>query len=351
MKQVPSPRRGAVICGAYGMNNAGDDAVLSAIVGELRRIDKDMPITIMARSPQKTSQRFGVTAIHPLRVLRWYAALGRSALFISGGGTLLQDVTSRRSLFYYLTALRAARKQGCAVMLYGCGVGPLRRERSRRDTADTLNACADVITLRDPDSAVLLRDIGVTVPRTILTADPALAPAASAGEREKAVGFALRDWHGFRERLPAFTEGARYAWEAYKLTPVFLCLAPEDRTAVKPLLETLRATGVPCDLSTDARRTGRMSLVISMRLHGLIFALRTGTPAAGVSYDPKVTSFCADAGLPGLALEEADGDRLCRLIDEAVHLDGENLSAAAQRLRRRERGNGAAAAELLARGE
>ena len=54
------PRRGAVICGAYGMDNAGDDAVLTAIVAQLRRIDGDMPITVLAHQPKKTAARFGV---------------------------------------------------------------------------------------------------------------------------------------------------------------------------------------------------------------------------------------------------------------------------------------------------
>lgn len=341
------PRRGAVICGAYGMDNAGDDAVLAAIVDELRRIDRDLPITVLARAPKKTAERFGIAAVHPLRPLRWLRVLRRSALFISGGGSLLQDATSRRSLFYYLATIRLAKRSGCRVMLYGCGIGPLRAEASRRRTAETLSACADVITLRDPDSANLLRELGVAGPRVLLSADPALSAASPAGERERAVGFVLRDWPGFDAHASDLAAAAWYAYETYRLTPVFLCFSPEDRAVSRRICDALEAGGVPCAVASDVRRTGRMSLVISMRLHGLIFALRAGTPSGGISYDPKVASFAADAALPCLPWEAVTADALFRLIDQTAHLDGEALSAAAQRLRRRERVNGSAAAELL----
>jgi len=341
------PRRGVVICGAYGMGNGGDDAVLSAVIAELRRLDRDMPVTVLARHPGETAQRFGVSAVHPLRILRWMAALRRARLFLSGGGSLLQDVTSRRSLSYYLLTIRLAKKLGCAVQLYGCGIGPLLREESRRRTAETLNACADAATLRDADSEALLRKLGVDRPRVLLAADPVMSLPPSPGDREKGAAFVLRDWPGVRERLPDVADCARYIWETYRREPVVFLLAPEDRETAKALCRMLEDDGVPVSVSVDARRIGRMSLVVSMRLHGLVFALRDGAPAMGVSYDPKVTAFCREAGFPCIDLEHVTEERLRALADETAHLDGEELAASAERMRRRERVNGRVAAELL----
>ncbi len=338
-------RRGAVICGAYGMENAGDDAVLSAIVAALRGIDSELPITVMARRPRETARRFGVAAVHPLRPLRWIAAMRHAKLFISGGGSLLQDVTSRRSLWYYLTAIRLARRCGCAVQLYGCGVGPLVHGRSRKRTAAVLNACADAVTVRDGDSLALLRGIGVRKPRLLSAADPALFLPPVRGERERRFGVALRQWPQPEGAAPALAQAVRYVYETYRLEPVFLCLGRGDRAAAERVCALLGE--VPYTLSMDARRVGRMSLVLSMRLHGLVFALRDGAPAAGLSYDPKVAAFCRDAGLPCLPAGETDADRLRALLDEAAHLDADRLSAAAEELRRRERVNAYTAAELL----
>ncbi len=341
------PRRGVVICGAYGLENAGDDAVLAAILQDLRQLDRTLPITVMARKSSRTARRFGVSAVHPLHFPRWLVAMKRSTLFLSGGGSLLQDVTSRRSLWYYLMTITLAKKCGCAVQLYGCGIGPLTRDRSRLYTARILNAHADAITLRDQDSLALLHALGVTKPRLLLAADPALRPEPSPREREQSFGILLRSWPGLWPHVPDVAAAACHAWKTYKLPAVLICLAPEDRVAARSLATALEAEGVPCSIRSGSRRTAPMSLMLSMRLHGLIFALRDGTPAIGMSYDPKVASFCREAKLPWVDLEDITSRGLCALVDKAMHLDTEALSIAAETLRQRERVNARTAAELL----
>lgn len=346
MKNRPKIRRGAVICGAYGMGNAGDDAVLTAIAAALRRIDRDLPVTVIARGGKKTGKPAGAGGVGRLNIPGWLWAMGRARLFILGGGSLLQDATSRRSLWFYLGLLRAAKAMGCATMLYGVGAGPIRRETERRRTAEYLNRWADVITVRDQDSMQTLLAWGVKKPRLLLAADPALGLSGAAGVRERKAGFVLRAWPGFWTHVPDFAQAARYVWERYRLEPVFICLAPEDRVAVKSVCAELE--DVPYTVTADPRRVGRMGVVVSMRLHGLIFALQGGVPAAGVSYDPKVDAFCQEAGLPMAALEAATGDNLRELIDLAMHMDGEHLSAAHRTLAAREKVNQSAAAQLLA---
>ena len=346
-KFCPENRKGVVVCGAYGMENAGDDAVLTAICRDLRRLEQDIPITVMARRPKAVSRRFKVNAIHPLNLFRWLATMRGARLFLSGGGSLLQDVTSRRSLWYYLFTIYMAKKMGCSVQLYGCGIGPLIREKSRSWTAKILNACADAITLRDGDSLATLEALGVTQPRLLLGADPALSLDPPAGDREQKIGILVRPWPDFWARVPDFAAAARHAWDTYHLPTTLICLAPEDKTAARSLADALKEQNVPCAISYNVRSTGQMSLVLSMRLHGLIFALQNATPAAGVSYDPKVTAFCGETGLPCLPLREADGDALCHLVDEALRLDTEALSITRHTLRQRELVNARTAAEFL----
>ncbi len=345
-EQPSRNRRGVVICGAYGMSNAGDDAVLTAIAAGLRRLDRDMPVTVIARQAKRTAGRYGVSALGRLNVPGWLAAMGRARLFLLGGGSLLQDVTSRRSLWYYLVLMRAAKAMGCAVMLYGAGIGPIRREKDRAAAAAWLDRYADVIAVRDQDSLRTLTDWGVTAPRLLLAADPALSLAQPAGERERSAAFILRAWPGFWAHVPDFAAAARYVWERYRLTPVLVCLSPSDRQAARSVGAELE--GVPWAMTADSKRVGRMSLVLSMRLHGLIFALAGGAPAAGISYDPKVDAFCGEAGLPMAALEDASEQTLRDLADLAMHMDAEHISASLRTLRTREKTNLNAAAQLLA---
>ncbi len=75
-----------------------------------------------------------------------------AALYINGGGSLMQDVTSTRSIWYYCYTLYAAKKRGCKVMMYGCGIGPINRPGNRRMAARTIDTSVDRITLRDDNS-------------------------------------------------------------------------------------------------------------------------------------------------------------------------------------------------------
>ena len=365
-------RAGVVICGAYGMGNAGDEAILDAIVAEQQSIDPLMPITILTRDPVGTRERLGVDATHTFNVPGFLRVMGRSILYINGGGSLIQDVTSRRSLWYYLFTLRMAKKRGCRVMMYGCGIGPVTRPAGIESTRRTLDECVDVITLREPDSMEQLRAFGVTKPEVILASDPALtlSPAtkdevdelilASGGDPEgRHICFALRLWPGFDEKAPAFAAAAKYAYEKYGLTPTFVSINHKnDSDAAMKVINLMGDT--PFTLITDQMSSpltigvmGRMEIVVSMRLHGLIFAAGQGAPLVGVSYDPKVTAFlrCVDGGC--VELEELSADKLCSLIDEAAakRAEPEALHESVRALRELEAHNTKAAARLLGKVE
>ena len=94
----------------------------------------------------------------------------------------------------------------------------------------------------------------------------------------------------------------------------------------------------------------RMTTVVSMRLHGLIFAAGQGVPLIGVAYDPKVTAFLdyveQNNYMQFEALNEKD---LSDLIDSAVALAGrgEELRRRTELLNRQEDNNRATAARLL----
>lgn len=47
----------------------------------------------------------------------------------------MQDVTSYRSLWFYLWTLATAKHYGCPVIMYGCGIGPIRNNGNRARAA------------------------------------------------------------------------------------------------------------------------------------------------------------------------------------------------------------------------
>lgn len=330
-------RDGALVCGAYGRGNAGDDAILEAILQEMRSIDPDMPMTVLSKDPKSTRLTYRVRAVHRSNFLAWHTAMWNSRLYINGGGSLIQDVTSRRSLWFYLANIRAAKRAGNRVQMYGCGIGPVTRESHRKLAAKIINKYVDVITLREPDSLEELRAMGVTEPEVLLTADPALILQKAPDDETDSVllragipphgnylCFALRRWKGFEEKAPLFGAAAEYAYRTYGLTPVFVAVEKH----LDPGAGQLAARGltIPHYFLDDAGGAGtiigalsRMQAVVSMRLHALIFAAGQGIPLAGVVYDPKVSAFLRYIGQEQFVdLAELTGQNLCAMIDQCV---------------------------------
>ena len=172
-------RDGVLVCGAYGRGNAGDDAILEAIVAELRELDPDLPIWVLSRNPNSTRLTYRVNSIYTFHFPRFLRRMTKTRLYINGGGSLMQDVTSHRSLWFYLFTISAAKLLGNRVLMYGCGIGPIHSESNRRRAAKVLQKRVDAITLRDTHSREELKRMGVDRPDIILSADPTvILPAA-----------------------------------------------------------------------------------------------------------------------------------------------------------------------------
>lgn len=367
LRRYGKQRDGVVICGAYGMHNLGDDAVLSALVAEMRSIDPEMPITVLSRRPAETAAENGVAAVHMFNVHGFLRAMRRSILYINGGGSLIQDVTSSRSLWYYLYTLATAKRRGCKVMMYGCGIGPVNRPFNRRLACRVIERNVDAITLRGARSLSELREFGVTKPEIVLASDPALflrdAPEAEIDAAMSDMGLApggtyfgisLRRWPGVEEKLPLFAAAADYAWERYGLQPVLLSVNYEqDREITARLRELITA---PCAVAEGkipmgvmVGLIGRMRGVLAMRLHVLVFAAARAVPVAAVSYDPKVASFLEDLGESNV-IEDTElrtREQLLRMVDAAACADRETLHRATQRIMEQECRNAETARRLL----
>lgn len=339
-KNKRNKKSGVLICGAYGHGNAGDEAILEAIVGQMRAIDPEMPITVLSRRPEETAAKLGVNALYTFDVFGFLRVMRRIRLYINGGGSLIQDATSRRSLLYYLYTLRAAKKRGARVIMYGCGIGPVSRRGDTALTRRVLNRYVDVITLREPDSIAELERFGVRVPEIRLSADPAMTLPAAAPQAVEAkmrelglepegsyVCFCLRRWPGFEARAACFASAADMVCEEFGARPVFLSINHRsDGEAADRAAALMKNSPVilrePLETGLTIGIMSRMRAVCSMRLHGLIFAAGSGTPLVGVSYDPKVTAFLRSAGNSAcLEFDRLDAGELCAELRAALSGD------------------------------
>lgn len=361
-------REEILICGAYGKGNAGDDAILLAILSELRNLNPNYSFHVLSRNPKETRLRYRVNSLYTFHFPNIIRCMRRSSLYINGGGSLMQDVTSWRSLWFYLWTLRAAKRRGCHVLMYGCGIGPINSKKNRSLAAQTIEEYVDAITLRDPHSLQELEDMQVSTPTITLSADPTVTlPAASSelidGLFESHnldlsghyIAFIVRPWPGFDEKAPIFAAAAEYAYQTHGLIPIFFPIEPRlDISAARKITVLLQ---IPYHIFSDdcsAEETigflSRMRAVVSMRLHGLIFAAGQGVPLVGVVYDPKVSSFLSYIGQNLFVdLESLTLPSLQEQIDLAVSRasDSAFLEERVTRLRQVESKNVQTAAKLL----
>ena len=358
-------RWGAVICGAYGRGNSGDEAILQAIVAQMREIDPHMPLTVLSRDKLDTRQKNKTNAIYIFNIYSFFKNLRRSQIFINGGGSLIQDVTSSRSLYFYLFTLWAARICGCRVIMYGCGIGPIKKGFNQRIASSVLNKNVEIITLRDSNSVAVLQEMSVSRPRIMLSADPTVnLTKASPDEIQQAfskeqvpidvpkIGFCLRSWPGF-DHPEYVAAAADYAYQQYGLYPVFIPIElPKDIAIAQKVASFMQAPFYALQerhvVEELIGMLGEMSLVVGMRLHSLIFATSCGTPVIGISYDIKVDSFIHDIGSECcIPLSRLTFDELKKQIDMIAATGFARAEDAASKLRLNEEINVASVRELL----
>ncbi len=350
---MTTPLRFAV-SGYYGCGNLGDEAVLAGIRASFTKVcegnpsegnravearsDRKVELIVLSQNPAETLALHGLQAVDRMNLREVKRTLQASDMLLSGGGSLLQDTTSLKSLLYYLFVTRLAIGMKKPVMFYAQGLGPLRRPHSRHLVRMVANRAA-YLTVRDEPSRALLAQIGVTNPNIAVTADPAFAlePAADAeidsaiqaegfsdklGGSKPVIGFALRPWKSANMKAVGNKASGNNAagqvdetassWrelliETALSTGAHIVLLPmhahDDLAFAEGLLavlpnkthySVLRGSYTP---EVVLGLVGRMDAVAAMRLHALIFAARMAVPAYGLSYDPKVDSLMRGLGL------------------------------------------------------
>ena len=302
-----------VISGYYGFANAGDEAMLAAIVKALRSTENSVELTVISGNPQITAAKYGVASIHRFNPLEIFLSLRSCDLLLSGGGSLLQDVTSKRSLLYYLSILALGIVLGKKVMLFAQGIGPIKSGLLRKLTK-LVCSHADLITVRDQDSLYELRHIGIPAEKVQLTADAVLTLPQEGKEqgrhlldeqgvpRDKMlIAISVRKWQEDDRYLLELAKAADILSREYSAHVVILPLQyPVDVAACDRLQHFMvhkeRSTVLKADCDTEQFLSlmGNVQLLIGMRLHALVFAAVMERPFVAVSYDPKIDGFVKD---------------------------------------------------------
>lgn len=373
---TPAPR--VVVHGFYGAGNFGDDIIMLSVVQSLRRFIPGLHITVLTRSnlPMPQSEPFDCVPRSDLRQTQ--DAIKKADLFLCGGGGIFQDYLGfniddhfgprTRGLDYYAVPIEMAYLSNVPVMFYGVGAGPLFSDMAKK-YLKTILGWADVITVRDDESAALLRSVNpATGP--VVTADPAVnaqLPAASyplGGGR--LAGLSLRHWFVMEPQRASivryFARMADYLIERHGCRVV---LFPFNRTKMDHLLlKDVQAamTGgnhlLAGDSLTLEEALGilpQLDFLIGMRLHSLIIASVALVPSLAFCYDEKVSRFMRQTGCADCLITAADIAAMNwrSVIDTFVSRQPairERLKTAMPAIRQKEKTNAELALGLLRRG-
>lgn len=360
-----------LISGYYGFKNSGDDALLKAIIDDLKKHIESPNIVVLSAAPGETAKTYRVKSINRLSPLQIRRHMKKAGMLISGGGTLIQDRTSTKSLWYYLAVIKMAKDMGLKVMLYSNGIGPLRKESNINITRKILNE-TDLITLRDKESMDTLRRIGVSKPKMLLTADPALTlklPDKTIGKRilfearvpdKRLLGISVRKWGSLGSDFEnIIARVCDRAAAEYGLYPVFLPMqASKDLGISRSIMSRMKEKASVIEnhqtVNDMLSVVGCMDFCIGMRLHMLMYAAINSVPLIGIAYDPKISSFMKNMGQKScIHTDELTEDKLFKMLEETIRdyvtiKDGLKRSYAS--LSENARRNGMLAAELYEKG-
>lgn len=301
-----------MISGYYGSDNFGDNLTLRCLMDHL----EGKKGTVLTHDVNNTQVPEKVHKIHRFHLWKIRKAMKNTKVFMLGSGSLLQDSTSNRSIFYYRYITSMAIRNHCKTMLYANGIGPISRKWNQKRTAALLNKI-DFITVRDQDSLDLLDKLKVRTP-AILTADDAfsysfndkaVSPIKEAeGKTIVGINFKLdRGEDTLREIAAALSELADKHNLFYYLIPFHFSQDHHQLEALQRLLPgssfLVEATAEPQILN---RYVAACKYQIYERLHGQIMATMMGTPFLPINYDPKNRSLMAQIGMDDYLLNHAD---------------------------------------------
>lgn len=300
-----------LLSGYYGFGNLGDEALLSVIVSQLKSRYPYGEIDVLSAQPDQTAHELRVDATP-----RWDAksvrhAIERADVVLSGGGGLLQNATSLRSLVYYAGIIRAAARANRKAMIFAQSIGPL--DFWGRTLVKECCKGVGAATVRDKRSMQMLAPLLPPGARLECTADPVFlyeAPEEDVDLTSEGLGpqtdplvvVSVRKATGMKDRLDVVARAVDRLAKQHDARVAFLPIGGTPDAEVSTLV-IRKCKSAPvllpeCSLERAANIIRRSKAVVGMRLHALILAARYGVPFLAMPYDPKVVALCEDLAYP-----------------------------------------------------
>ncbi len=290
-----------LLSGYFGFKNFGDELILSILINKLKTLNSD--ITVITSDPDYTKfNHNSTTCVRTFDILNIIKAIHASDILISGGGSLLQDVTSFKSLIYYLLIIFIALIFRKRVIIFAQGIGPINNFLGQILAKNILKHC-DYISVRDEKSANLLKIWGIDAD---IVCDPVFCYKIEPKAKDKIIGIQLRSFKGIDDYTLAFLATfvsknfPTYKVEIYSLQDSL------DLDICKKFEQKINFENPAIDVSVFSAKSindiikhiGCCEYLIGMRFHSLIIGLLSGCKCLAINYDIKVENLAKEFNIP-----------------------------------------------------
>jgi polysaccharide pyruvyl transferase CsaB len=299
------------LIGSYGGLNAGDEAILTVAITQLREAVAGVEIVVFTRDCEHTERHHDADRVVDAReavredVL---AEIKQMDLMLLGGGGILYDHEAEA----YLRLVRFAQDAGVVTATYAVGAGPLDRAADRASVAEVLNEM-QLVTVREKEAKRLLEESGVECDITV-TADPAvllepepftqgMLEREGLSDGQRLIGMSVREAGSAMSEMQAGEYHALLANAADFMVDRFdaeILFVPLERKDIREAHRVIGRMGLPEHAWVLKRSYGprelrglaeHLDLAVGMRLHFLLFAVTAGVPVAALPYATKVRDF------------------------------------------------------------
>jgi len=291
-----------VISGYIGFDNFGDEAIASVLVNHLKQIGAEK-ITYISSNPNKTSTLYDVNAVG---MLNFIPAIFKSDVLISGGGSLLQDITSLKSLVYYLLVILTALVFRKKVLIFAQGFTPFRTKIGELLAVSVLKSC-DEITVRDKKSQEYLETKGIV---STLVADPVFGLKTPLNKKKEIVGIQLRAYNTLTDKFLENLADEVARRFADKDIEIISFQDQLDLDVSKKFKKMLKKRNVKSKIKNNlsikkaVKKFSEMECLVAMRFHACLLGVKTGVKVLSINYDEKVEKLAQEVGFPILSLTE-----------------------------------------------
>ncbi len=320
------------ISGYYGFDNFGDETILKVLTDNLKQLN-ETEITVFSSNPDKTAEDYNVKSIQTFDIKGIINALKNTDILISGGGSLLQDITSCKSLLYYLFVIATAQFFKKKTIVFAQGIGPINNPILRFLTMNILKKVEN-ITVRDDKSLNLLKKYNIKAEKCN---DPVwnLNIEKFSGRNKTCVQ--LRAFKGIND---IFLMQLAQNINKYYSNKEIVILSLQNKIDLevcnkfKNFLSDINPeiSAIVIENTSNSKIINdiiQADEVIAMRYHACLIAIKAGIKLLPLSYDIKVQTMAEEFSLDYIDIKNCNGinSKFENFVNSNIEYDKEKIAS------------------------